>query len=334
MTRPTIALSMWPGLEGYAFPDGLAALMEVGELLAPTAIDGMPPEEAGEVLAAADVLVGHWGCARLDAAFLARAPRLRMLAYAAGTLREVVDAAAIDRLERVTSGAAANAVPVAEYTVAAILWANKAAFVERERARGVELPSPAVSRRHPVGNWGKRIGLVGASHVGRAVIALLAPYRLEIVVSDPYLTDDEAHALGVGRVELDELLATSDVVSLHAPALPSTERMIGAPQLAAMLDGATLINTARGVLVDHDALAAEVASGRLTAVLDVTDPEPLPADHPLLAAPGCVVTPHLAGAQGTELARLAELVTEEVRRFAAGEPALHPVTAADLGRIA
>ena len=101
-----------------------------------------------------------------------------------------------------------------------------------------------------------------------------------------------------------------------------------------MLDGATLVNTARGVLVDHDALAAEVATGRLTAVLDVTDPEPLPADHPLLALPGCVVTPHLAGSQGTELARLAELVTEEVRRFAAGEPALHPVTAADLGRIA
>jgi phosphoglycerate dehydrogenase-like enzyme len=255
-----------------------------------------------------------------------------MLAYAAGTLRDVATPATFVRLARVTSGAAANAVPVAEYTVGAILWANKAAFVERERARGV--PVPSAPRRHPVGNWAKRIGLVGASHVGRAVIPLLAPYRLEVVVSDPYLDDAEAARLGVRRVDLDELLATSDVVSLHAPALPETEGMIAAPQLARMMDGATLVNTARGVLVDHDALVPEVESGRVTAILDVTDPEPLPADHPLLRLPGCVVTPHLAGSQGTELSRMAELVIEEIGRFARDEPALHPVFADDLGRIA
>ncbi|HEY7072109.1 MAG TPA: NAD(P)-dependent oxidoreductase, partial [Acidimicrobiales bacterium] len=219
-----------------------------------------------------------------------------------------------------------------EYTVAAILWANKGAFVERERLRGAEMPR--LPRRHPVGNWAKRIGLVGASHVGRAVVELLAPYRCSVAIADPYLSAAGAAALGVDKVELDELLATSDVVSLHAPALPSTERMIGAPQLARMMDGATLINTARGVLVDHDALVPEVRSGRLTAVLDVTDPEPLPPDHPLLHLPACVVTPHLAGSQGTELSRQAELVVEEIRRFAAGEPPLHPVVADDIGRVA
>jgi len=324
---------MHPGLEPYALrPEHLERLAEVGELLAPEAVDGMAPERADEVLAAADVLLGHWGCARLDAAFLDRAPRLRMLAYAAGTLRDVVSAETFARLDRVTSGAAANAVPVAEYTVAAILWANKGAFVERERLRGAEIPQ--TRRRHPVGNWAKRIGLVGASHVGRAVIELLAPYRCEVVVADPFLGDDEADRLGVALVDLDTLLATSDVVSLHAPALPSTRRMIGAAQLARMLDGATLVNTARGVLVDHDALGAELATGRLSAVLDVTDPEPLPPGHPLLALPNCVVTPHLAGSQGTELSRLAELVIDEIGRFAAGEPARYPVTAGDLERVA
>jgi phosphoglycerate dehydrogenase-like enzyme len=88
------------------------------------------------------------------------------------------------------------------------------------------------------------------------------------------------------------------------------------------------------MLVDHDALLAELRAGRISAVLDVTDPEPLPAGHPLLALPNCVVTPHLAGAQGTELSRLADLVIEEVRRFAAGEPARYPVVAADQGRVA
>jgi phosphoglycerate dehydrogenase-like enzyme len=324
---------MHPGLEPYALrPEHVAALAEVADVLEPVAFQSLPEAQADEVLAAADVLLGHWGCVVVDEALLARAPRLAMLAYAAGTLRDTVTPAAFARGLRITSGAAANAVPVAEYTVGAILWANKAAFVERERLRGAAVPP--LPRRHPVGNWAKRIGLVGASHVGRTVVELLRPYRCSVVVADPYLTAEDADALGVARVELDELLATSDVVSLHAPALPSTQRMIGAPQLARMMDGATLVNTARGALVDHDALIPEVTSGRLTAVLDVTDPEPLPPDHPLLHVPTCVVTPHLAGSQGTELSRQAELVIEEVRRFAAGEPPLHPVAAADMDRVA
>jgi phosphoglycerate dehydrogenase-like enzyme len=331
--RPAVALSMYAGFEPYALrAPHRQALAAVADLLDPLAVEAMAPERSREVLAEAEVLLGHWGCARLDDAFLEGAPRLRMLAYAAGTLRDVVTPATFARLARVTSGAAANAVPVAEYTVGAVLWANKAAFLEAARLWGAPVsPKP---RRRPVGNWGKRVGLVGASHVGRAVIELLRPYRLEVVVADPYLTDEGAAALGVRCVALDELLRTSDVVSLHAPALPGTERMIGAAELALMVDGATLVNTARGVLVDHAALTAEVASGRLTAVLDVTDPEPLPPDHPLLALAGCVVTPHLAGSQGTELDRLAEMAVEEVRRFATGEPALHPVVADDLGRIA
>ena len=331
--RPAVALSMHPGLEPYALrPEHLAALAEVADLLDTAAVQALPADRAGEVLAAADVLLGHWGCVALDEAFLDRAPRLRMLAYAAGTVRDTVSPAVFARGLLVTSGAAANAVPVAEYTVAAILWANKAAFTERERLRGVHVP--AVGRRHPVGNWGKRIGLVGASHVGRAVVELLRPHRCTVVVADPYLTAGDADALGVVRVGLDELLATCDVVSLHAPSLPETAGMIGAAELARMFDGATLVNTARGALVDHDALVAELRTGRLTAVLDVTEPEPLPPDHPLLHLPTCVVTPHLAGSQGSELARQAELVIEEIRRFAAGEPPLHPVVESDLGRVA
>jgi phosphoglycerate dehydrogenase-like enzyme len=331
--RPSIALSMHPGLEPYALrPQHIDALAEVGDLLDPAAIEGMPLGRADEVLGTADVLLGHWGCSRLDEAFLDRAPRLRMLAYAAGTMRDIVTPATFARVPRITSGAAANAVPVAEFTVAAIVWANKGAFVERERLRGAEIPP--VHRRHPVGNWGKRVGLVGASHVGRAVVSLLRPYRCEVVVADPYLADDDAARLGVRCVDLDSLLATSDVVSLHAPALPSTERMIGAAELGRMVNGGTLINTARGVLVDHDALTAELRTGRLSAVLDVTDPEPLPVGHPLLSLPNCVVTPHVAGSQGTELGRLADLVVEEIRRFAAGQPPLNPVVVVDMERVA
>jgi phosphoglycerate dehydrogenase-like enzyme len=119
--RPSIALSMYPGLEPHALrPEHIDALGGIGDLLDAAAIEGMAPERADEVLAAADVLLGHWGCSRLDKAFLDRAPRLGMFAYAAGTMRGVVTPATFARVPRITSGAAANAVPVAEFTVAAI----------------------------------------------------------------------------------------------------------------------------------------------------------------------------------------------------------------------
>lgn len=331
-----IALSMYPGMEGYAFrPEHLAALAELGEVLDPRSINELPRDEADHILGAADVLLGHWGCVPIDADVLDRAPNLRMIAYAAGTVKDSIAPEVFERDLLVTSGAAANAVPVAEFTLAAILFANKDVFGARERSRaGADPEFPWAQRHRPVGNWGKKVGLIGASHVGRGVIDLLRPFHLEVLLTDPYVSADQAAALGVRLADLDELLAASDVVSIHAPALPETRHLIGAAQLARMADGATLVNTARGSLVDHDALTAELRSGRLHAVLDVTDPEPLPGDHELLRLPNAFVTPHLAGSQGTELGRMAELVLDELRRFKAGEPPLHPVRAADLGRIA
>jgi phosphoglycerate dehydrogenase-like enzyme len=110
--------------------------------------------------------------------------------------------------------------------------------------------------------------------------------------------------------------------------------MIGAAQLAAMKDGATLINTARGDLVDHTALIRELFTGRLNAYLDVTTPEPLPAGHPLFTLPNVLLTPHIAGSMGTELHRLAAYALDEVERYAAGAPPRFPVRLSDLVRMA
>jgi len=116
-------------------------------------------------------------------------------------------------------------------------------------------------------------------------------------------------------VPLPDLVRTSDIVSLHAPSLPETYRMIGAPELAQMRDGATIINTARGKLIDTDALITEAITGRLSAVLDVTDPEPLPTGHALFSAPGVTSTPHIAGSIGNELRRMGRQTVDEVERF-------------------
>jgi phosphoglycerate dehydrogenase-like enzyme len=222
---------------------------------------------------------------------------------------------------------------VAEYTLAMILLANKGILLSREQVRDPEARVLLDPTR--IGNYGCRVGLVGASFVGRHVIELLRPFDLEVAVYDPFLAEAEAAALGVEKVEeLDELCASADVLSVHAPDVEATRGMIGAPQLARLRDGATLINTARPALVDTGALEAELASGRIAAILDVTDPEPIPSDHPLLRLPNVFVTPHVAGAVGNELHRLAELAVDEVARFARGEPPRYPVGRADLDRIA
>jgi phosphoglycerate dehydrogenase-like enzyme len=170
--------------------------------------------------------------------------------------------------------------------------------------------------------------------VGRLVIDLLRSYDLEIGVADPYLSTAEATALGVQSMELDELCSWCHVLSIHAPDIPTTRGMIGAEQLGRLRDGATLVNTARPALIDQEALLAELASGRLAAVLDVTDPEPLPADSPFRVLPNVFLTPHIAGSMGREIWRMADLAVDEVERFARGEPPRHRVTRADLDRIA
>jgi phosphoglycerate dehydrogenase-like enzyme len=214
-----------------------------------------------------------------------------------------------------------------------ILLANKGAFAFHEQLRDQtqRLPVDAMT----VGNLDKRIGIVGASLVGRLLIERLRPFDVEVAVYDPYLDETGAHALGVERVEdLGNLCGSVDVLSLHAPDIPPTRGMIGAPQLARLHDGATLVNTARPALVDQSALLAELRTGRINAILDVADPDPLPAGHELLALPNVFVTPHIAGAMGAEVTRMSELAVVEVERYARGEPPRYPVVRADLDRIA
>jgi phosphoglycerate dehydrogenase-like enzyme len=245
-------------------------------------------------------------------------PRLRAVVHAAGSLKAHMTDAAWERGLTATSATVANALPVAEFTVAAVLFANKRILLgaqEYRAARG----RPDLARLLPgMGNYRRTVGIVGASTVGRRVVELLRPYDLRVLVHDPYLSTAAADELGVPPVELDTLLAESDVVSIHAPELPETRHLLDGRRLALMRDGATLVNTARGSLVDTAALTRELVPGRLNAVLDVTDPEPLPAGSPLYDLPNVLLTPHLAGSLGGELARLADFAIDELERFAAG----------------
>ncbi|MEW2006044.1 hydroxyacid dehydrogenase [Microbacterium sp. NPDC079208] len=290
---------------------------------------------AADRVSGIEVLVTGWGAPLLDAALLDRLPRLRAVFHAAGSVRGVVSDAFWERDILLTSAAEANAAPVAEYTLAMILLSGKRALLPLrgdDAQRDLRI-GPRVTGR--IGNLDRTVGIVGFSRIGRRVVDLLRPFPgLQVLVADPYADAEEVAAAGARLVPLHALLPAVDLLSLHAPALPATRGMIGRAQLAALHDGATVLNTARGALLDHDALLAECASGRLDAILDVTDPEPLPPDHPLLHLPNVAVTPHLAGSLGTEAHRLADAALDELEAWVAGRPPRHPVHRADLAHSA
>lgn len=275
------------------------------------------PADPSALSAATDteILITGWGAPQLDSRMLDSLPHLRAVFHCAGTVKRIVSPELWERGIRVSSSADANAVPVAEYTLAMILLSAKNAWESAVSYRATQDMSLALPRGG-VGAYGITVGIVGASRIGRRVLDLLRPFDIATVLYDPSLSAADAAALGTTLVSLHDLLRVSDIVSLHAPLLPETHRMLGATELATMRGGATLINTARGPLVDTDALVAELTAGRLRAVLDVTDPEPLPAGHPLFTSPGVTLTPHIAGSLGNELQRMGSQTVDEVERFA------------------
>jgi phosphoglycerate dehydrogenase-like enzyme len=287
---------------------------------------------AAGILSEAEILITGWGCPLVDDRVLTLAPSLRAIFHTAGTVKSHLSAAVWERGIVVSSAARANAVPVAQFTVGATLLAGKRAFgLSRWYATG-EHKSRAGSLH--LGNEDRTVGIVGASLIGRLVMDDLRERGFRLLVADPYLDPAEAEILGARLVGLDDLVTGSDVVTLHAPALPETRHLMDGRRIALMRDGAVLINTARGTLIDTGALVDHCATGRIDAVLDVTDPTPLPLGHPLFALPNVFLTPHIAGAQGREQQRLGAFAVDEIERWACGEPLHGRVSAADLPRIA
>ena len=320
--RPAALLAMSGGLDAELFaPDQRRRLDELVSLLAEEVVSDLSAVPTS-VAAQVEILVTGWGAPRIDAEALERMPRLRAIVHTAGTVASFVGQAVWEREDiTVCSAAQANAVPVAEYTLAQILLAGKrslARSADYRRARGREGAWTATGE---TGNYGAVVGLIGASRTGRLTAERLQPFDLDVLMCDPFAVADEIAALGARKVELEEIFRASDVVSLHAPDVPSTRGMITREHFALMQDGSTFINTARPALVDEGALREELVSGRISAVLDVHDD--LAADDPLWDVPTVELTPHIAGSQGNELHRMAENTLEELGRLTRGELPRH-----------
>ncbi|MGC9539756.1 hydroxyacid dehydrogenase [Streptomyces sp. UG1] len=332
--RPTAMFAMdAPNLPQLFPPDLLARLRELLDIDPAGVVTDFGDPALRSRLARVEVLVTGWGCPPLDCHALDALPRLHTVLHTGGTVKRLLPPEGRARGLTVSSAAAQNALPVAEYTLGMILLLGKGVFAAQEdrRAAWHRLPDLA---RSDIGNMGRRVGLIGASAVGRRVIELLRPFDFDVVLYDPYVDAAAARSLGVRKSGLEDLLADSSIVSVHAPATPETRHMIDAGRLALLPDGSALINTARGSLVDTEALVRELATGRIRAVLDVTDPEPLPVDSPLFDLPNVILTPHIAGSQGNELRRLGAAVVAEAERLRMGAPLAQRVEVAHLDRTA
>lgn len=335
--RPSVVFSFRPadligkimGADAWRTLASVAAFDRDANGGIPVVEDFHDPVHAERVAAAGYIITG-WGAeGLLDVAALDAMPKLRGIFAASGAADRIFadDRAKETARERgiaLSNSGYLNGLPVAEYCFANILLANKSFFrAERmyheQRGWGAWVDVQSVFAN--VGNYEKTVGLVCASsRIGRRLMTMLQMTRLEVLAYAIDMSADETASYGATKASLDEVMCRSDIVSLHAPDIPPLRGMIGARELGLMKDGATLLNSARGRVVDHDALIAELRTGRINAILDVTWPEPLPGDSPLWDMPNVILTPHIAGSTGSELHAMGLNVAEELVRHAAGKP--------------
>ena len=276
-----------------------------------------------------------WGMPSLSEEEIRRCfPALKAVFYAAGSVQHFARPF-LNCGVRVFSAWGANAVPVAEFCVAQILLANKGFFQSAARMQQREYwQARDYTNRFP-GNFGAVVGLIGCGMIGSLTAQMLRGYRLEVLAYDPYLSDERAEALGVAKCGLEELFRRCDTISNHLPNNEQTRQMLGYGLFQQMKPNAAFINTGRGAQVEEAGLvrALEEEPGR-TALLDVTEPEPPEPGSPLYRLPNVILTPHIAGSTGREVARMGEHMHEEYQRMLAGHAARYEVTAEMLETMA
>ena len=294
----------------------LEQLRQLGNLRINPRIGVPTKDEVAELITGADVAITSWGCPSLDAEVLSHCPDLQLIAHAAGTVKPVLSPVVLSKGIRVCSANDALAQGVAETTLGLAIVSLKNIW--------------QLARNTREGEWEKQrelvrelyevtIGVIGAGMSGAHFIRLLKSFDVTIMVYDPFVSEEKINGMGAIKVQLDQLLGESDVVSIHAPSIPETHHMMNERTLKLMKDHAILINTARGSLIDEDALVRELQAGRLWACLDVTHPEPPDPNHPFRLLPNVTLIPHIAGATNNGLFRVGQYVVRDLERFVQGQ---------------
>jgi phosphoglycerate dehydrogenase-like enzyme len=317
----------YPARDGDVYGGGrrekVAALTE----LYPQVVDARNFAEHAASLRDVEIIFATWGMPSFTEAHFTAMPRLRAVFYAAGNVKAFATPL-VERDVVLVSAWAVNAIPSAELVYAQILLTCRGYFrAVRQYAATRDLS--AAKAFHRSGAAGETIGLIGTGYIARRLATHLHAHGFRVLASasDPFLTDERAREMGVEKVGLEELFERSYVVSNHVPDLPSTKQLLGGALFERMRDGATFINSGRGAqVVEADLARVLAARPDLTALLDVTFPEPPAADSPLWRLPNVVMSPHIGGTIGDEVGRLADCAIEEFEAWRDGRPLRYQVT--------
>jgi phosphoglycerate dehydrogenase-like enzyme len=306
-------------------------LRQLGEVVM-NETDGTDQETIKALLKDADIAVTSWGNTTMTSELLDCAPNLKLVAHAAGSVKSIASDELYERGILISSCARVLSYGVSETALGYTITAAKDFY--------------HLNNNITNGNWIEdystvtelfdiTVGVVSCGFAGSHYIELLQNFDVNVIAYDPYKDSEAIASLGARKVELEELIKNSDIISLHAPSLDSTHHMINENTLAMMKENAILINTARGSLIDEDALYRHMTKGKLKyACLDVTDPEPPAEDNPLRTLPNCIMTPHIAGQANNGKQKIGVHVYNEITRLLEGKPLQDSITKEMLATIA
>ncbi len=307
-------------------------LRKMGEVKVYDKVDFSDEAYYLEFVKGSTVIVTSWDSPRIDEKILDLCPDLKAVIHAAGSIKPVISDAFIERKIRITNSAVAIGEGVAETALGFAISACKGFYTLNEDTKNglwQENIKTKVKDFYDI-----KVGVISGGAVGRHMVKLLKNFHVDILMYDPVLSAEAIQAIGAEKVSLETLMSECDVVSVHAPSIPATDNMLNASNLCLLQDGAVLINTSRGSVINEQDLIAELEKGRFFACIDVTQTEPPAKDNKLRALPNVVLTPHIAGTATNGLRRVALHVCEEIERLLGGEKMRTEVNLADLAKLA
>ncbi|MDR6550065.1 hydroxyacid dehydrogenase [Paenibacillus qinlingensis] len=280
-------------------------------------------EQMAHILEDAEILLSSWGTPKLTPDLLQKASKLRYVGHAAGSVKGCLTKDIFAHDIKVFSGAPRLALSVGEYCLTVLLaLLRRIPQCSSAVKQGAWWEIPERNQGHEL--TGNTIGIVSASSTARAFLQLLAPFKVKVLLYDPYLTEEHAQKLGVQLASIEDVMRCP-IISIHAPSLPSTDNLIHKDLIQSISDGAILINSSRGSVLDEDALLKELQTGRFFAALDVFKKEPIIQDSPFTKLDNVLVTPHIAGHSVECFKALMLEIAQDIQRSSHNEPTRYEI---------
>ncbi len=331
MKKPLVFIALPPRLYGLFFSSEVEDLLRsFADVMRNETDHDLSEEEMSERVREVDGVIFGWEGGGLTKRNIAQTRNLKIIGQVGGTVKHIDTEAALARGIVVVNSAPAMSTSVAEFALALILdCLHDITFYDRLTRARQEREVLPLGRELT----GKKVGLIGLGLIGQKLATLLEPFDVEILVYDPYVSEDVIVDLGANSASLEEVLTTCDVVSLHAGLTSETYHLLDRQRLDLLRPGAILVNTARGDIVDQETLVEKLRGGGLKAALDVFSEEPLPLSHELRDLENVILTPHRAAHTEEAYGLLGRIVVEDFARFFSGQPPLNVLTKEQLLRM-